>query len=101
MSIIYALVIIMRYYKIPNFNESVEICWIFSEATLFWVTLCSMIHGIMDTGQVDNEGLLFMIVGWPITVYAIYSLINYRKWRFNNLKYDLKNPKGDSYIYYK
>ncbi|EGR33302.1 PAS domain S-box family protein [Ichthyophthirius multifiliis] len=74
----YIGILFMRF-KYPSiYNKKVQNFSIFCESLMFWISLCVLITLYIDEGQVDNIGLLYLVIGIPF-IWSFYnSLINYR-----------------------
>ena len=63
---------------------------------MFWIAFCSIITLYIDTGDVDNIGLLYMVIGVPF-IWSFYSsVINYRNMYI--MKKNIKSFKTDKEV---
>lgn len=56
----YLLILVQRYRTPACYNKNVFTFSIVCDTTLFWVTLCVMIHALLDFGDtIDDIGKIF------------------------------------------
>ena len=94
LTIFYAFLLIQRYRTTPCYNMSIYRFMLITEMTLFWISVCAVIHAFLDFDGVDNIGLFYLIIGIPFLSLAFMMLIGHRSW--NSMKTLLKNFRKDT-----
>jgi hypothetical protein len=80
LAIYYLILLIQRYRTPPNYNKGVYYFVIISEVVLTWFTIVSVIHAFLDFGEVDDIGLLYLVIGIPFVSLAYVHLLDRREW---------------------
>lgn len=66
----YLSTIVNRFNVPPTYNKNIYSFMIKCEATLFWISLCALIHCFLDDDPIDNTGFVYFFVGLPIIIVA-------------------------------
>lgn len=62
----------------PMYNKSVYYFMLKTDAALFWISLCMLIHCFLDSDPIDNTGLVYFFVGLPIIIMAFCMIMQFR-----------------------
>lgn len=90
LTFIYFLFLMLRYRNVLYFNKAISAFTGVCDVSLFWVTLCVLIHIIFNDGDSDI-GLIYIVIITPFAAVSFILLVESRK--FNNVQCNIKKLK--------
>ncbi|EAR98621.2 PAS domain S-box protein (macronuclear) [Tetrahymena thermophila SB210] len=93
LNVLFLFMLFMRYKTAPYYNKKIQSFVIFCESLIFWVAFCALVTTFLDQGTIDNIGLLYVLICFPMFWNVYRNIVHHRKSYFIQLS--IKDFKKD------
>ena len=82
LGVFYLVIMFYRCKSTGFYNHSIFKFQLVMDSTCFWLTVCNLITLYIDTGEVDNIGLFYAVMGIPLSAVVFIRIFDLRDKNF-------------------